>query len=133
MTAALVPELLVTDIEASLRFWRDLIGFQILYDRPEEGFAYLKMGCAEIMLEERSEDRRNWVTAPLEAPYGRGINFQIECDDVTAAAARFSANEWPFFLPLEEKTYRTGTTEARVRQFIVQDPDGYLVRLSEQI
>ena len=133
MSAALVPELLVTEIEASLRFWRDHVGFQILYDRPDEGFAYLKLGGAAIMLEERSDVRRNWVTASLKAPYGRGINFQIECNDVAAAAARFTAADWSFFLPMEEKTYQTGTKETRVRQFIVQDPDGYLVRLSETL
>jgi len=38
--ARLVPEFLVTDIEKSLRFWRDLCGFTVLFDRPDEGFAW---------------------------------------------------------------------------------------------
>ena len=37
------------------------------------------------------------------------------------------------FLPLEEKWYRRDDVEIGVRQFIVQDPDGYLLRLSEGI
>ena len=52
--ARLVPEFLVTDIEKSLRFWRDLCGFTVLFDRPDEGFAYLDLGGAQIMLDERS-------------------------------------------------------------------------------
>lgn len=35
--AKLVPELLVTRLESSLGFWRDLLGFAVAYDRPEEG------------------------------------------------------------------------------------------------
>ena len=41
--AKLVPELLVIDLAASLRFWCELLGFMIAYDRPEEGFAYLDL------------------------------------------------------------------------------------------
>jgi catechol 2,3-dioxygenase-like lactoylglutathione lyase family enzyme len=52
--ARLVPEFLVTDIEKSLRFWRDLCGFTVLFDRPDEGFAYLDLGGAQIMLDERT-------------------------------------------------------------------------------
>lgn len=131
--AALVPELLVSNLERSLSFWCDLLGFDIHYDRPQEGFAYLKMDDAEIMLEERSDDRRNWVTARLERPFGRGINFQIDVADATAAADRIAQADLPFFIPIEDKTYNAGETTIRVRQFIVQDPDGYLVRLSERL
>ncbi len=35
----LVPELLVNAIEESLDFWCRLCGFEVSYDRPEEGFA----------------------------------------------------------------------------------------------
>src|SRR5438067_11086932 len=74
--ARLVPELLVGDIRKSLRFWRDLCSFAVAFDRLDEGFAYLDLGGAQIMLEERGRSR-NWVTGPLEIPLGRGVNFQI--------------------------------------------------------
>ena len=51
--ALLVPELLVTDINTSLRFWRDLCNFAVAFDRLYEGFAYLDLDGAQIMLEER--------------------------------------------------------------------------------
>ena len=54
---ALVPEFLVTDLGASLAFWRDLCGFTVLYDRPEERFAYLTLGSAHLMLEEVGDGR----------------------------------------------------------------------------
>ena len=48
----LVPELNVTEIGASLRFWRGLLGFRIVYDRPEQGFAAIERDGVEFMLEE---------------------------------------------------------------------------------
>jgi catechol 2,3-dioxygenase-like lactoylglutathione lyase family enzyme len=65
--AALVPELLVVDINESLRFWRDVCGFTLLCDRPDEGFTYLDLDGAQIMLDEVGKTR-DWVTGPLERP-----------------------------------------------------------------
>lgn len=127
--ARLVPELLVADLESSLRFWRDLCGFAVAFDRFDEGFAYLDLNGAQIMLEERGRNR-NWVTAPLEAPLGRGINFQVAVPALEPILAALSATGWPLFMPPEQKWYRTGAVETGVHQFLVQDPDGYLIRFS---
>ena len=128
----LVPELLVTDLAASLAFWRDLCGFQVRYDRPEEGFAYIARGGAHLMLEQAGIIR-NWVTGPLERPYGRGINFQVFVEDADALAeALATAGVAPFLEP-ETTWYRIGDEETGVRQFLVQDPDGYLVRFQSSI
>jgi catechol 2,3-dioxygenase-like lactoylglutathione lyase family enzyme len=37
---------------------------------------------------------------------------------------------WPLFMDPERKWYRTGDVETGVHQFLVQDPDGYLIRFS---
>ncbi|MDQ1124478.1 hypothetical protein [Microbacterium trichothecenolyticum] len=50
---ALVPELLVGDVSKSIEFWCGLCGFWITYQRQEEGFAYISLGSAHIMLEQR--------------------------------------------------------------------------------
>ncbi len=44
---ALVPELLVESVAASLDFWCRLCRFDVLYERPEEGFAYVVQGGAD--------------------------------------------------------------------------------------
>ncbi|GEM_PF-695656 len=126
---SLVPELAVTDCDVSARFWRDLLGFEVLYDRPEEGFAYLALGDAHLMLDQ-ADIGRTWRTAPFDPPLGRGINFQISVPDVADQLRQLREAGWPLFLEPEEKWYRIGPSEeAGVRQFLVQDPDGYLVRL----
>lgn len=127
--AKLVPELLCSSLSDSLAFYVDLVGFSVLYDRPEDRFAYLDLEGAQLMLEEaRDTDTDAWWTARPEKPYGRGINLQIEISDVDSVARRVEAANWPLFLPMEEAWYRAGATEVGNRQFLVQDPDGYLLR-----
>ena len=121
------------DLEASLRFWRDLIGFPVAFDRPEERFAYLNLDGAQIMLEQRNPEERQWLTGPLAAPLGRGVNFQIEVQAIQPILDRLAGAAWPLFMAPEEAWYRTGKTEAGQRQFLVQDPDGYLLRLFEDL
>ncbi|AVV91980.1 VOC family protein [Streptococcus pneumoniae] len=38
---AVIPELLVSNIEQSRSFYCDLLGFRIEYQRPEENFLFL--------------------------------------------------------------------------------------------
>jgi len=128
----LVPELLVEDLSASLGFWVALCGFEVLYDRPQEGFAYLHSGTAHLMLEEVGAGR-NWIPGALERPLGRGINFQIMVPAINELLGRLAAADWPLFMAAEEKWYDTGDTRAGVAQFLVQDPDGYLVRFSSRL
>ena len=131
--APLVPELLVSDLHASLAFWCGTIGFEVAYDRPEAKFAYLHLGGAQIMLEQRSRNERQWITGTLEKPFGRGINFQVTVADCRAIHARVTESGIVPYMSIEDKWYRAGGFELGVRQFIVQDPDGYLVRLSSPI
>jgi len=129
---ALVPELLVTDLAASLEFWVGLCGFEVLYERPEEGFASIALGAARVMLDQIGLGR-DWVAAPLDRPLGRGVNFEIAVATIAPVLERLAAAGWPLFLAPEEKTYRTGATELRVGQFLVQDPDGYLLRFTARV
>jgi catechol 2,3-dioxygenase-like lactoylglutathione lyase family enzyme len=124
---ALVPELLVADLDRSLAFWCELCGFAVAWSRPDERFAYLVLGSAHLMLEQVGVGR-NWVTGPLERPWGRGVNFQIAVPDSAALAVVLADAGMELFLPPETKWYRIGDEEAGVQQFLVQDPDGYLVR-----
>lgn len=129
----LVPEFIITDLTKSLHFWTDLLGFKVAYDRPEEGFAYLDLEGAQVMLEQQNSLHRQWLTDDLTAPFGRGINFQIEVPDVDAILDRLAKAGWPLFMACEEAWYRSGEREVGQRQFLVQDPDGYLLRLAEKL
>ncbi|AOX45861.1 VOC family protein [Microbacterium sp. BH-3-3-3] len=130
---SLVPELLVADISRSLTFWCELCGFAVDYAREDEGFAYLSRGGAHVMLEQQGIGR-DWITAPLDRPLGRGVNFQITVPDLGPILSSLREAGHPLFMDPEMKWYRIGDNEeAGVEQFLVTDPDGYLVRFQASL
>lgn len=129
--AALVPELSISDFAASRHFYCDILGFSERHAREEEGFAYLVLGEAELMLDQLGQGR-DWVTGALEMPFGRGINFQIAVAAIDPIRARLAEAGIALFPPVETRTYRTDNGHINQRQFCVQDPDGYLLRFFER-
>ena len=127
-SAKLVPELLVSDHAASRDFYVRVIGFGVRYERPEEKFSYLDLGGAALIIEQETDF---WTTAPREKPYGRGINLQIEVDAIDPILSRLEQAGIALFRPVEEAWYRSDETYSGNRQFLVQDPDGYLLRIFE--
>jgi catechol 2,3-dioxygenase-like lactoylglutathione lyase family enzyme len=128
MTARLIPELDVEKLDRSLAFYTTVIGCTVLYERPEERFAFLDLEGAKLMLEEAAGPGRRFNTAPLEHPYGRGVNFQIQVADADELYARVLAAAAHVVIPIESKWYRRDDHEVGNRQFVVADPDGYLLR-----
>jgi len=131
---ALVPELAVTDWHKSRTFYCDLIGFHVVYERPEEGFAYLALGDAQLMIDQIGAGRTfEQENAPILFPFGRGMNLQLAVPSLQPIVDRLELARVPLFLPLEEKWYRKGELEDGNRQFVVADPDGYLIRPFESL
>lgn len=138
----LVPELYVTNLQNSVYFYRNVLGFTVEYARPESGFAALSLGGSRLMLEQTpslrpssDEDfaRGEWRAAELVYPFGRGINFEIAVADLAAMRARIVHLDYPIRLDVHERWYRVDDQEAGVRQLLVQDPDGYLLRLQQSL
>ncbi|WP_376746604.1 bleomycin resistance protein [Kosakonia cowanii] len=127
----MVPELTVTDVTASLHFYADVLGFNIMSKRKDPDFAYISLGEAQLMLEQYHPD--GWNTGELTRPFGRGINFQIEVDDIEQILARVYAHGVTLYRDLHDNHYSIGETSACQREFLVQDPDGYLLRFSQYI
>ncbi len=119
-------------VAASMDFWCGLCGFEVWYERPEEGFAYVVRGSAHVMLEQIGVGR-NWLTGPLDRPLGRGVNFQISVPAIEPICSSLREAGWPLFMEPETKWYRTGDGETGVEQFLVTDPDGYLIRFQSSL
>jgi len=126
----LVPELDVSNFGASLAFWCDYLGFHIVYDRPAAGFAFCEREATQVML---CQVNGEWLTGPLERPFGRGVNFQIKVENVEPTLSRLEEVGWPLFRGVQEAWYRIGDEERGSREFLVLDPDGYLIRLSQSL
>ncbi|MCF5142927.1 VOC family protein [Pseudomonas sp. PA-6-1D] len=129
----LVPELMVTDLNRSLEFWVGCLGFTVAYQRLEDGFAYLDLDGAQVMLEQVDPLASQWLTGALERPFGRGMNLQIDVVAVHPVIQRLERAAYPVFKACKDVWYRAGEVEVGQREFLVQDPDGYLVRLVERL
>jgi hypothetical protein len=69
--AHMVVELHVNNLEASLSFWRGVLGFETAFARSEERFAYLEHPEGhQIMLCQR---HGRFETGPLDSPLGQGV------------------------------------------------------------
>lgn len=130
---AIVPEFEVSDLDITKEIYINIFGFIVDFERPEERFAYMVKGDAHIMLEELTGPGRRFHAAELEYPFGRGINFQIEINDVDEVYERVKKSNLKVHIPIEERWYRMNDVELGNRQFVVFDPDGYMLRFFADI
>ena len=125
---SLIPELTVQNIERTKAFYIDLLGFKLEYERKDDKFAFVSMREAQIMLEELHFD--GWITAELVYPFGRGVNFSIETEDIEGIYAALTAAAYPLFRPMTLSSYEVDGVILEQKEFLVQDPDGYLLRFT---
>jgi catechol 2,3-dioxygenase-like lactoylglutathione lyase family enzyme len=124
-------ELIVTDFQRSLAFWTGPMGFSIAYSRPAQNFVYLQHpDGAQLMFYERDG---YWETGPFEAPLGRGAIIQLAVKDIESTYRTVLAAQIPLYVDLREKWRNWGDREGCQREFMVQDPDGYLVMINQKI
>ncbi|MBU3192210.1 VOC family protein [Clostridium bowmanii] len=124
----LIPELSVSSFDESKKFYLNILGFDLKYERLEDKFAFLSYGEAQIMIEEINE---NWNTGKLQSPFGRGINFQIATDDVYKIAIKLKQNNIILFRDVMESQYKCDGEVIDKKEILFQDPDGYLLRFSQ--
>ncbi len=125
---ALIPELSVADIERTRRFYVDVLGFRVEYERPEDRFMFVSYEDNQLMLE---EENGHWVTGRPEYPYGRGVNFEMTVSDVDGLYRRvLDAGIIPF-REMKTSRYRSGEEMIVQKEFLIQDPDGYLLRFTD--
>lgn len=127
---AFIPELSVTDIEKSKWFYIKVLGFQIEYERVYDKFVFIALEETQIMLEEING---HWETGELVYPFGRGINFQIDVEKVEPIISRLKEQGVSLFRDLAINEYQSNDTICIQKEFLVQDPDGYLLRFTQEV
>lgn len=126
-----IPELSVTSLQKSLDFYQ-VAGFKIEYERPENCFAFISLGDIQFMLQELRPEEK-WNLAPLTYPFGNGINFQLEIDNIDFIYNNLKNHHYEITFDIEENWYRQNHKLLGNKEFLVQDPDGYLLRFSEDL
>lgn len=122
----LIPELSVTNIDKSVNFYTSL-GFQIVYERKEDRFCFLELEGNQLMVEEIND---NWNTGALEYPFGRGINISMTIDNIETFYSYVKSLGYPLFKELMVNKYKVEDIVYEDKEFLIQDPDGYLLRFN---
>ncbi len=123
---SLIPELSVSNIENSKRFYENL-GFKIIYERIEDKFCFMQLEDNQIMIEEQNN---NWNVGKMEYPYGNGINISMSVNDVKKLYGDLKVKQVKLFMDLKVNEYRVDNVVFQDNEFLVQDPDGYLIRFN---
>jgi len=122
----LIPNLVVSDVERSVAFYRDVLGFVVQATVPDASpyvFAIVQSDFVEIYLNAPAPAVAEYP-AFKGRPIGGTLTLFIHVDDVR------QAHEWlrekvTIVMPLETKWY--GVTE-----FAFTDPDGYVITFAQQ-
>ena len=123
----MIPELSVFDIEQTKRFYNDL-GFKIEYERPEEKFVFMSFQDSQFMFEQIHDN--GWNIGELIYPLGRGINFSIAVDDIEGLYKLVKSLNLEIYRELNRSIYQVNGTEETQTEFLIQDPNGYLLRFT---
>lgn len=124
----LVPELSVKNIEKSKHFYIDILNFKLEYERKEDKFAFLSYNGSQIMIEQINE---NWNVGTLKYPFGRGVNFQIETDEIDEISKRLKAHNIKIYKDIFTSEYIVNGQTYVDKELLIQDPDGYLLRFQQ--
>lgn len=124
---SLIPELSVSNIEKSKKFYENL-GFKIIYERIENKFCFMQIEDNQIMIEEKND---NWSVGKLEYPYGNGINISMAISDIENMYNELKRKQIDFFMDIKVSEYRVNGKIYQDKEFLIQDPDGYLLRFND--
>lgn len=122
------PEFFVRDLEESLRFYVDQLGFQKVHQKLDFAIvthsrAFLLLAGIEAGVHYQMPAVDEWLAG---APRGVGVNVLITVEDVDALYRRAVASGATIAKPIGDRDYG-------LRDFVLADPDGYLLRFASRI
>ena len=123
----MIPELSIFDIEQTKKFYREL-GFKIEYERTEDKFVFMSFQDSQFMFEQIHDD--GWNIGELVYPLGRGINFSIAVDDIEELYKLVNNLNIELYRELTRNIYQVNGIEEMQIEFLIQDPNGYLLRFT---
>ena len=85
------------------------------------------------MIQEIDKENNKWGTGKLEYPLGVGINFQIDVINIDDIYNKLKKEKYKIFVDVEDHWYRKDNVLMGCREFLVQDPNGYLLRFSQDL
>jgi catechol 2,3-dioxygenase-like lactoylglutathione lyase family enzyme len=116
---AIAPSFIVSNVEQTLAFYRDKLGFETRYQHPERDAFFAIMGRDGAQIFVKSEKDVLPVPNSSRHPHLRWDAY-VYVPDPDALAAEFVGSGAPFSTPLQN-------THDGLRGFEIRDPDGYVL------
>lgn len=124
----ITPNLIVTDMEKSLHFYRDVLGFAVSQTVPEKApfiFAWMKREDANLFLNQQMPPQPGQPDPLAGRAVGGTLSMYMVLegiDDLLKIVERAGVNP---AIPLHKEFYG-------MKEFAVVDPDGYLIIFAER-
>ena len=120
--SGIAPFFIVKNVPTALKFYRDYLGFDIMFQGPSEDdifFGIVQRGAAMIMLKDIGVDPIPNYTRDIKQGIARWDAY-LYVPDPDALAKEFALRNVEFFLPLQDN-------DDDLRGFEIKDADGYLL------
>ncbi len=123
--ATIVPEFLVHDVDASLAFYTDLLGFATEHHETGRA-AVVSLGGEQLALLQEAGD-----ADPAAATGSRGVLLSIRTEDPKPTYERLRDAKYPIATPMEISELADGDARITKASFEIVDPDGYRLRFTD--
>ncbi|MDF1674789.1 MAG: VOC family protein [Vicingaceae bacterium] len=124
---SLTPNLMVNDVEETIEYYTDILGFTLLKTVPEKGeldWAMVKRNDIVLMFQSKKSLANELPRLKGEKP-GGGLTLYIQIDGITELHEELYHNEVEIISDLESTFYDT-------IEFTIVDVNGYILTFSEE-
>jgi lactoylglutathione lyase len=121
----LTPNVMVEDVNKTIEFYRDLLGFQVNATVPDKGkfdWASMKRDAVELMFQSRSS-LSSEIPAYADLPIGGSLTFFVQMDGLQELYDRLKGK-----VTLVQDLH---TTFYGTREFAIRDCNGYVLTFAE--
>jgi catechol 2,3-dioxygenase-like lactoylglutathione lyase family enzyme len=122
LISAISPFFIVRDVPVALEFYRDRLGFEVVFQGPapeDVFFGIVRRGGAQILLKAVGVEPQPNPTRDVKQGIARWDAF-VDVEDPDALAAEYAIQPVEFVEPL-------GDNDDGLRGFAIKDADGYVL------
>jgi len=123
----LTPNLIVRNVEASLKFYREILGLETAITVPDQSpyvFASVANGSVELFFNDQKSMAAEYPR--LAATIGGSFTLYMEVDSLPAVLERVQKAGAKISMPVTDQLYG-------MKEFAFDDPDGYTITIAQKI
>lgn len=125
----LTPNLVVRDVQAAVKFYQSVLGFQLgisVPDGPPYVFASVTNGAGvEIFFNDQKAVGEDYPPLAKD-PLGGTLTLFLECKGIEEVLKAVEKSGAPIVMPLKTQFYG-------MREFAFRDPEGWIVTMAERV